>query len=161
MTTTITRKCAHDGAMCSPVTGDCLCDCYACKARRGEPSDRLSRVASAIWQIRTFVDPFGDPSGEAGAAIRASEREAVLRTVRDAGYASPGEYNADLRARLTSTGEPENYRAYLLLTVLSVDEVCPFCGSALDVQARHTRAYGGGYDTFVRCPSCDYAEVCV
>jgi len=38
---------------------------------------------------------------------------------------------------------------------------CPKCGAVLIERVRPTLNYGGGWDTYVKCPGCDYAEVYV
>lgn len=134
------------------------------KPRRRD-SDRLSRAASAIWRYRTAdPDPMGDPSGDCGDLIAAGERRAVLRMVAQAGYAKPGDYNADLRAALGVAPDGlghMSYRTYQLTCELEIGDVCPDCGAALDVTSHRTRAYGGGRDTFYKCPACSWADVCV
>lgn len=131
----------------------------ATMTREAAATDRLSRAASAIWRYRTAgPDPTGDPSGE---------REHILKIIADAGYATPGEYNADLRSRMcdsprTADGRQKmTYRVYELLCVLEADDCCPSCGTALDVTTHRTRAYGGGWDTFVCCPACGWAAAYV
>jgi hypothetical protein len=112
---------------------------------------RLSRAASAIWQRRTAEpDPMGDPSGDCGPLIAAWERSAELLLIAAAGYVTPGEYNADLRARLTAKAAGP----------LEISDVCQ-CGTALTVTTRPTRQYGGGTDTFVSCPACGHADAYV
>lgn len=121
--------------------------------------DRLSRAVSAVWRLRTAdPDPMGDPSGDCGDLIAAWERRRVLAAVAAAGYATPGAYNTDLRHRMTGPDGKVSWRVNDLLSVLEVD-ACPQCGGELSKTSHYTRAYGGGYDTFERCVSCDYAAV--
>lgn len=113
--------------------------------------NRLSLAASAIWRLRTAEpDPMGDPSGDCGELIAQWERELLLRAVTAAGYATPGEYNAEVNARVTPRWAG----------LLEVENVCA-CGAALTVTHPYTRNYGGGTNTVYRCPACEYAEVCV
>jgi predicted RNA-binding Zn-ribbon protein involved in translation (DUF1610 family) len=125
-------------------------------------TDRLSRAASEIWRFRMAEpDPMGDPSGDCGDLIAAHERGVMLRAVANAGYATPGEYNNDLRSRLVNADGTMSYRVHNLLSVLEVEDVCPSCGAALDVSSHWTRNYGGGWDTFYKCPACGHGEVYV
>jgi hypothetical protein len=127
-----------------------------------QPTDRLSRAASVIWRRRTAgPDPMGDPSGDCGPMIAAWTREGDLRAVADAGYATPGEYNAGLRRRMIGADGPMTLRVSELLAILEIEDVCPVCGAALDVTSHRTRQYGGGWDTFTRCPSCGHADAYV
>jgi predicted RNA-binding Zn-ribbon protein involved in translation (DUF1610 family) len=136
--------------------------------REAAATDRLSRAASAIWLYRNAdPDPMGDPSGDCGDLIAAGERRHLLRMVAAAGYATPGEYNADLN-RALGVGPPDeqgrtamSYRTYQLLSELEVGDVCPECGAALDVTSHYTRQYGGGHNTVYHCPACGYGDVCV
>jgi hypothetical protein len=124
--------------------------------------DRLSRAASAIWRWRTAdPDPMGDPSGDCGGLIAVSDRNHVLKAVAAAGYANPGAYNADLRSRMVGADGKMSQNVYYLLCTLEIESVCPKCGAALNVTSHYTRCYGGGWDTFEKCPVCDYAEVYV
>ena len=134
--------------------------------REAAATNRLSRAASAIWRLRTAdPDPMGDPSGDCGDLIAAAERRHVLKVIADAGYATPGEYNADLRARMCNPpgqgGRTMSLRVHDLLCILEAGDVCPDCGAALDVTSHRTRQYGGGWDTVERCPDCGYAQVYV
>jgi len=127
-------------------------------------TNRLSLAASAVWRLRMERDPY-DAMGYAndcGDLIEAGERRAVLRAVAEAGYVTPGQYNAELRERMCWDGKAKmSLRVWVLLHMLEVRDVCPSCGAALDVAKHWTRNYGGGWDTFERCPECDYAEVYV
>lgn len=127
-----------------------------------EPNDRLSRTVSAIYRLRTAEpDPMGDPSGDCGHLIEAHERAVALKAVKDAGYETPGQYNEDLRSRMVGEHGRMSYHVYHLLVLLEIQEICPRCGSALDVSRNWTQAYGGGWDTYYMCPTCPYAEVYV
>lgn len=127
-----------------------------------EANNRLSQAASAIWRLRMAdPDPMGDPSGDCGDLIAQAERNIVLNAITVAGYDNPGQYNADLRSRMVDEIGKMTLRVHELLSVLEVEDVCPNCGSALDVKKFRTRNYGGGRDTFEKCPNCDYAEVYV
>ena len=126
-------------------------------------TDRLSRAASTIWRDRIFEDPFDALGRDAdcGPMIDAAHRRYQLQAVADAGYATPAEYNADLRSRMVNADGTMSLRVHNLLMMLEIEDTCPSCGAALEVTSHWTRQYGGGYDTFVRCPACGYADAYV
>ena len=125
------------------------------------PDNRLSLAASAVWRMRTAEqDPYGDPSGDLGDSIAAYHRGVELQKIEDAGYRTPGEYNDDLRSRMIGPDGKVTCRVNELLLMLEIEDVCR-CGTALETTRHRTRNYGGGWDTFVKCPSCSYAEVYV
>lgn len=114
-------------------------------------ADKLSRAASAVYRLRTAEpDPMGDPSGDAGDAIASWDRGCLLRTVADAGYENPGQYNADLYQRTTPGWASR----------LEIEHVC-VCGTAMDIRHFATRNYGGGTNTVLFCPSCGEMDVWV
>jgi hypothetical protein len=119
---------------------------------RYQGDNRLSLAASAIWRMRTAEpDPMDKYADDCGPLIEAHRREQELKAVA-AYYPTPGAYNAALEERLG--------KSYLASMVLSIEDVCA-CGAALDKSVRYTRQYGGGWDSFYRCPSCGFSEVYV
>jgi hypothetical protein len=127
-------------------------------------ANRLSLAASAIWRRRTAApDPY-DQLGydnDCGPAIDAYHRAGDLAAVAAAGYATPGEYNADLAGRMVTAGGRVTLRVRELLMVLEIPDVCPRCGAGLVVTAHRTMQYGGGWDTTEKCTVCGYADVYV
>lgn len=131
----------------------------------GTHDNRLSMAASAVWRTRMHDDPMDDWAcsvcPEVRPLIAAHERTAVLTAISEQGF-TPGSYNQALRDRLCGEEYPHmSHHVYTLLSFLEVENVCPECGAALDVTSHPTRQYGGGYDTFVKCPACEYGEVYV
>lgn len=125
-------------------------------------NNRLSLAVSALWRFRTAEpDPMGDPSGDCGDLIIAYERGVALKIIEESGYMTPGEYNKDLRSRMVGPDGKMSYRVYEFLTVLEIENVCPNCESALEVWAHRTKSYGGGWDTFISCPNCEFRDVYV
>lgn len=123
--------------------------------------DRLSRTASAIWRVRTWIDPMGDPSGDLGDVIEQGRRDHLLKIVRDAGYATPAEYNAEVERRMYAPGERMSLRVHEMLTMLQIDDTCPRCGEGLQVRKHYTRMLGGGWNTSYQCPACGWGNVAV
>ena len=127
-----------------------------------DSGNQLSLAASAIWRRRTAEpDPMGDPSGDCGGMISAWARDGDLRAVAAAGYATPGQYNADLRRRMAGDGGRISLRVGELLAILEIEGACPDCGAALDISHHRTRQYGGGQNTMTRCPVCGHADAYV
>lgn len=120
-------------------------------------NNKLSLAASAVWQARfpEFED-MPDYSGDCGDLIAEGNRRHLLRIVKEAGYATPGEYNKELRVRLLGVGREDglghmSHRVYELLSGLEVDDVCPRCDNALDV-------FHGPELTFYNCENCGFSD---
>jgi len=85
--------------------------------------DKLSRAASAVWEIEShsWMDFAMDGSGELGDRIAKHHNDCKLAAVRAAGFA-PAEYNNALRDRLVNEDGTMSYRVHQLLCTLEVED---------------------------------------
>jgi hypothetical protein len=125
--------------------------------------NRLSMAVSEILRARQW-DPMDEwatrSCSEVGPLILRGKERSVAETLVRYGF-TPGTFNKTLWQRLVGEGGQASYRIHCLLAELEVP-CCPECGAHLIETTHYTRAYGGGWDSFIRCAeACGYEEVCV
>jgi len=133
-----------------------------------------------VWCIQRCIPEFDEPEGALGEAVEVLERlefegrlkpytAGMLERYRVFGTLSEAHIYSVLPGgppELEDDPERECHDAEALADyeeeLRTGRRKCPECGRRkVKMMLRHTRNYGGGWDTYYRCENCDHQDVAV